>query len=201
MASSMRPLYSAALGVSELSGFFGAVFSGAGSAGFGSVLVSDAPVAASFEAWGALVVGELAAELSGVVPVALVVEVGDGLSLAWELCSARAASKTGFILFAPYTITPRSNNAARIVPKTLFFFGRSTGSAWGAIVPVRRTTGVWLGEAARALRERAVAITVGSFSEEPWLANPRPPPLPVAMVAAGEGPPIIIVELGFPPAM
>src|SRR5215469_14881218 len=138
----MRPLYSAALGVSELSGFLGAAFSGAGSTGFGSALVSDAPVAGSFEACETLVAGESGAELSGVVPVALVVDVGDWLSLAWELWSARAASKTGFILLAPYTITPRSNKAAKIVPTTLFFFGGSKASAWGAILPVRRTTGV-----------------------------------------------------------
>ena len=56
------------------------------------------------------------------------------------------------------------------------------------------------GEAARALRERAVAITVGSSSTGLWPTIPRPPALPVAMVAAGELPPITIVELGFPPA-
>src|SRR5215468_8561903 len=97
-------------------------------------------------------------------------------------------------------MTARSNSTAKIVPTTLFFFAVPLGSRGGTIVPVRRTTGVCRGEAARVLRERAVAITVGSSPAGPWLVNARPPALLVAMVAAGEAPPIAIVELGFPPA-
>src|SRR5215469_8107168 len=94
-------------------------------------------------------------------------------------------------------MTPRSSKAAKIVPTTLFLLG---GSAADGIVPVRRTTGVCPGEAARMLKERAVAITVGSSVAGEYPESPRPPALLEATVAAGEPMPITIVEFGFPPA-
>src|SRR5690349_6343121 len=94
-------------------------------------------------------------------------------------------------------MTPVRSNVAEIVPTTLFFLG---GSPAGGIVPVRRTMGVCPGEAARALRERAVAITVGSSVAGECPASPCPPTLPDTTFAAGDPMPMTIVELGLLPA-
>src|SRR5713226_974065 len=103
MASSIRPLYSAALGLIELSVFLGAALTAAisadlGSAGFGSAL---APAAGSLGRGEVLVSAELAAEPSGVVSDAVGTAAGKLPPFFCESCSSRAASKTGLILFAP----------------------------------------------------------------------------------------------------
>src|SRR5439155_8992959 len=192
MAASMWPLYSAALGVRKFSALLGAVFPEEGSTDFDAVVVSAAPAPGSFEgSFSPEFAPELSEAFSDIGPAGL----DDWRSLTCALCNARAASKTGLILFAPYMITPTSNKAAKIVPIMLFFFGDSTG---GTIVPVRCTMGVCPGEAARSLRKRAVATTVGSSSESPRPASPWPTALPETTVAAGEPPHMTMVELGLP---
>ena len=97
----MRPLYSTALGAREFSAFFGTAFSGAGSTAFGSATASPAPDAGSLELCEASLELEFAAEWSEAASVAGPAEVAERDSLTWALCKARAASKTGLILFAP----------------------------------------------------------------------------------------------------
>src|SRR5467141_3332350 len=69
MAASIRPLYSAALGLSEFSAFLGATFSTAISAGLGSAgfVAAPAPAAGSVGCGEAAVPAALAVELSEVV--------------------------------------------------------------------------------------------------------------------------------------
>ena len=85
MASSILPLYSAALGLSAFSVFLGVTFSGtisAGldSAGFGS---APAPPAVSFGCGEASVPAGFAAELSGVVSDAAGAAAGKLLPFFW----------------------------------------------------------------------------------------------------------------------
>src|SRR5713226_2125384 len=103
MASSIRPLYSAALGLIELSVFLGATFTATisadlGSAGFASAL---APAAKSLGCGEVSVPAELAAEPSEAVCVAVGTAADKLPPFFCESCSSRAASKTGLILFAP----------------------------------------------------------------------------------------------------
>src|SRR3989441_723112 len=100
MASSMRPLYSAVLGLMALSGLLGAAFSGEGSADFTSATVSRALMEASCGPCGASALG-LDSEFRVAARGAGSAELDEGVSFTWASCNARAASKTGLILFAP----------------------------------------------------------------------------------------------------
>src|SRR5882724_7706438 len=98
MASSIRPLYSATLGLIEFSVFLGVVFPATVSAGLDS---APAPAAGSFDCAEVSASEAPAAELSGLVSDAAGAVPGKLLPFFWASWSSRAASKTGLILFAP----------------------------------------------------------------------------------------------------
>src|SRR5215472_11223830 len=100
MASSMRPLYSATLGLGELSVLLDAAFAGEGPTDFGSAAASGALDASSRPCTAPPALGP-ASELSEAARGAGSAELDETVSLTWALCRARAASKTGLILFAP----------------------------------------------------------------------------------------------------
>src|SRR5713226_7290057 len=106
MASSMRPLYSAALVLSEFSAFFGAAFSGAISAvldstGFAAAAVPAGTDAVSFGCDEVSVPAGFADELFGAASEFAGTEAGTLPPLFCASYSSRAAWNTGFILFAP----------------------------------------------------------------------------------------------------